>query len=289
VVPVVEAQLHKLNPFSKVWNVLGNLDDQIGVLCQANEKPHPDERKIATPAQADSNMDKDLETALTMPLEHQALLSEALDSSILDHRLVGKIDALVSVMEDATDSDPDDVVLEADARSFEAAVGRFSQVWAELDSFDLMLQNSSEAKSLPLDRFRKRSRRTSREVKETWLRDGETIASKTELTAQQLTIVTPGGSVLGKYNAAKGTVGVLKAQVAESIGSFPFTLQLVLGSEILDDSCELARLSSDYIEEELILTLVQCCPTIGSGSFSKVWDIFGNLDERLGSIGGVIV
>jgi len=193
-----------------------------------------------------------------------------------------------------------------------AAAGRFAEVWDQLNSLDVALQLSRKADarqqiSREGEQFCTHCGNASNASQSFCGKCGTEIAVDDEpthlvqatggaLKSQRpkedyalpgnLTVVTVGGSLVGEYVIDVGmTVSTLKDKIALGRNELPFTLTLLWGTEVLDDSLALSEIVRHHAADGPPLTLLHSAP-IGRGSFSAVWDSLGQLDASLGRLGG---
>lgn len=190
-----------------------------------------------------------------------------------------------------------------------AALGRFSEVWHQLNSLDVALQPSRRADaqqqiSLEGEEFCTHCGNAGDSSRRFCGNCGTTLQKPTHMVQADggapksqrvkdddtypgsLHVVTVGGSLVGEYVIDAGmTVSTLKDQIALSRNELPFTLTLLCGTEILNDALALSEVAGLCAADRPSLTLLHCAP-IGRCSFSAVWDSLGQLDASLGRLGG---
>lgn len=144
--------------------------------------------------------------------------------------------------------------------------GRFSEVWCQLGD-----PGRSGTKGIGRDSFKV---------------EQHPVPSSPALGRIQVTNLA--GNLVGEFDISPGmTVSTLKDRIAATRGDLPVTMTLLRDAEALDDAEDLWACARMNVANSMSLTLVHATPSIGRGSFSKVWDELSNLDARLGNFGSV--
>lgn len=140
-------------------------------------------------------------------------------------------------------------------------LGRFSEVWEQINALDFVQQGSDFDKVNVLE---------------------QTLGT----THRKLRVVNMAGNLVGDYDISPGmSVSTLKDKIAATQGDLPFTLALLWETELLSDMCDLSEIARQSALNNAPLTLLHSAPSVGSGSFSKVWDALGRVDASLGNFG----
>jgi len=140
-------------------------------------------------------------------------------------------------------------------------VGRFSEVWDQINNLDFVQQGSERGNINILE---------------------QTLG----ITHRCLRVVNIAGNSVGDFDISPGmSVSTLKDKIAASQGELPFTLTLLWETEVLNDTFDLSEIARQCALNDSPLTLLHSAPSVGSGSFSKVWDALGKVDASLGNFG----
>jgi len=246
-------------PFAKVWDELGIIDKQ---LCNLrNTDPHNAVRESSIDdLQAERETSKQEDT--TADAENELEPSELTGLETLDIAPPQSSDITTQRRPSWAECNPT-----------QAAAGRFSQVWDQLNSLDYDLRDSQ--KDAHVDPSIKLVNGTHR------------CPATDDSHSGILTVVTMAGDLVGEYEVAPGmTVSSLRDKIAHSRGQLPFTLTLLLGTVVLDNEDELSEIVRQSIFDGSPLTLLHSAPTVCVASpFSRVWDTLGQLSTSLDAIG----
>jgi len=242
-------------PFAQVWDELGIIDKQ---LCNLR---NTDDQQDAVIEADDLQSDGESSKQGDMPAERE----NELESTELPGR-------------DIAPPQPSDITTQrrpswAECNPTQAAAGRFSQVWDQLNSLDFDLRDSQE---YPLvDTYIKPVNAAPRNP------------ATDDAHSGIITVVTIAGDLVGEYEIAPGmTVSSLRDKIAHSRGQLPFTLTLLWGTAVLDNEDELSDIVRQSMVDGSPLTLLHSAPTVCLASpFSRVWDTLGQLSTSLDTIG----